>query len=253
MPERLSPRLTAVAEMIPCKARVVDVGTDHGLVPTYLVQQSLVQFAIASDISEGPCSAARRTVSEHGLVEQVSVRLGPGLTTVQEGEVDTVIMAGMGGATAIQILDESEEVVGQLERIVIQPMNASCQVRMELYERGFDVERESIVNEDGRLYEVISFCRGKMGTKDPAYLPFPPQSVARECAFTFGPLNLREKGPEVIRLAQSTLERWRSASAGMKLSQEGLTHDKRRKLDEKINWMADWLLEATSKDWGRAP
>lgn len=251
--ERLSQRLMTLCEMVPRGAKIVDVGTDHALVPTYLVLQKVVPRAIASDVSEGPCRAAERTVAAYGLEGHVIVRQGPGLTTVAASEVDTVIIAGMGGASAIQILRESQDILKYIERIIIQPMNASSRVRMSLFELGFNIERETVLNDDGRLYEIICFARGQEGVDDPSYRLFPMESAARDCAYIFGPLNLSDKTPEVIRLVQSTLWRWERASSGMKQSQTGLMDDKRRTLDNNIGWMTAWLNEAKSEGWERVP
>lgn len=51
---KISKRLTMAASLI-CDGNVLaDVGTDHGYVPIYLVEQGKIRRAIAMDINIGP-------------------------------------------------------------------------------------------------------------------------------------------------------------------------------------------------------
>ena len=53
----LQPRLQLLADMVPAGSRLADVGTDHGYLPVYLLQQGRISRAIASDIVDGPHAA----------------------------------------------------------------------------------------------------------------------------------------------------------------------------------------------------
>ena len=55
----LSKRLYAVASLVTEGASVADVGTDHGYIPIYLIQQNIASKAIALDINGGPLERAR--------------------------------------------------------------------------------------------------------------------------------------------------------------------------------------------------
>ena len=57
----LSPRLLTCCNFICPGDRVADVGTDHGYLGIWLLQQGLASSVIASDIAPGPLSAAERT------------------------------------------------------------------------------------------------------------------------------------------------------------------------------------------------
>ena len=94
---RLDGRLAAVAALVPRGARAADVGTDHAYLAIALLNEQDVETVIATDKNEGPCEAARRTISASGFTNRVQVRLGDGLAPLSPGEVDTVCIAGMGG------------------------------------------------------------------------------------------------------------------------------------------------------------
>ena len=100
----LQPRLQALADLVAGGARIADVGTDHGYLPVYLLQEKKIAFAIASDINVEPLEHARRTAKEFGITENIDFRLCGGLDLIGNEEVDTVIIAGMGGETIAAIL-----------------------------------------------------------------------------------------------------------------------------------------------------
>ena len=50
----LSKRLNAVASLVESGSSVADVGTDHGYIPVYLVENKISPFVVAMDINEKP-------------------------------------------------------------------------------------------------------------------------------------------------------------------------------------------------------
>ena len=91
-------RLKTLAKMVDHNSRVADIGTDHAYLPIELVKNGRVKFAIASDIGQGPLLNAKKDIEEAGLQDSIETRLGNGLETItKKDEIDTVIVAGMGG------------------------------------------------------------------------------------------------------------------------------------------------------------
>ena len=95
---RLSRRLETILSMVPPGLSTADIGTDHGLVAAELISRGICPRVIATDLREGPLSAARALVKERGLQEKIDLRLGDGLAPLEPGEVQVILMAGMGGA-----------------------------------------------------------------------------------------------------------------------------------------------------------
>ena len=148
---RLDGRLAAVAALVPRGARAADVGTDHAYLAIALLNEQDVETVIATDKNEGPCAAARRTISASGFTNRVQVRLGDGLAPLSPGEVDTVCIAGMGGGLIASILAEGAEVLTEVSRLVLQPMNDAAALRQWLYDNGWHIVEESLATADGRL------------------------------------------------------------------------------------------------------
>ncbi|GMA52170.1 hypothetical protein GCM10025857_35270 [Alicyclobacillus contaminans] len=183
----LSHRLQWLADRVHGPS-VADIGTDHALLPIYLIQSGRCTSAIASDVAAGPCRSAAENVQRYGLRRVISVRQGNGLATIRPGEVDTVVIAGMGGATASEILRACPEVVDTLGRVLIQPMNASGAVRQWLLDAGFTLKEEAVVTEEGRFYEVLSAERGT--APDAAYERYRGHPEEMRFAVHYGPFLL---------------------------------------------------------------
>ena len=94
--QNLSKRLKAVASLVKKGASVADVGTDHGYIPVYLIENDIVSSAIAMDINEKPLASCQALVKSKGLENKIQTRLSNGLENLKRGECDTVIIAGMG-------------------------------------------------------------------------------------------------------------------------------------------------------------
>lgn len=153
---KLGLRLAAIAALVPPGSRVADIGADHAYLTIYLVGAGLAPFAVAGDVHCGPYEAARTAVAAAGLEGRVSVRFGDGLAVVEPGEVTVAVVAGMGGATIIDILAARPAVAEALSRLVLQPMQAAGMLRRWLAANGWRIAAEDLAEEDGRLYEIIA-------------------------------------------------------------------------------------------------
>ena len=50
---KLSNRLKEIVRLTPQNSIVGDIGTDHGYIPAYLIQNNISKYIIATDISQG--------------------------------------------------------------------------------------------------------------------------------------------------------------------------------------------------------
>lgn len=151
----LDARLQQIAALVRHGSRLADIGTDHALLPTYLIQNRVCTHAVASDIRKGPVAAATRTVTEASLSDHIDVRLGDGLQTVSPDEVDDIVIAGMGGETIAMILDGAPWVKNSGYRLLLQPMTRAEKLRRYLWENGFDIVSESVVRDGRHWYTVL--------------------------------------------------------------------------------------------------
>lgn len=151
----LDARLQKIASFVRRGSRLADIGSDHALLPTYLVENGICTHAVASDVRKGPVAAATRTVTEASLSDRIDVRLGDGLQTVSPDEVDDIVIAGMGGETIAMILADAPWVKNGRYRLLLQPMTRAEKLRRYLWENGFDIVSESVVRDGRHWYTVL--------------------------------------------------------------------------------------------------
>lgn len=155
---KLTDRLLKIASLVDKDKKIADIGTDHGYIPVYLLNQNKIQYAILGDVNKGPLDNAKKEVNKNNLQDKVDLRLGSGIEILKENEVDEIIIAGMGGMLINDILKANEKVAKTTEKLILQPMQAPEELRMFLYKNGYKILDEHLVREEHRLYEII-VCR----------------------------------------------------------------------------------------------
>ena len=201
----LSKRLKAIAGLVPKGTRVADVGTDHAYLPIYLVGEKIAASAIATDINEGPLETARKNITQK-KAEKIELRLCDGLNKVSKNEVDTVIIAGMGGDNIIHIIGEAPWLKEKGKTLVLQPMSSADDLRRYLVKNGFETEKEVAVADSGKIYSVMLVKHtGKTAEPDlfesfvgKVYLEKTEEAKAYLKA-VFSSLSKREKGIKNIK------------------------------------------------------
>ena len=173
-------RLETIGSLVTQDCVLADIGTDHAYLPVWLLERGQIKRAIAGDIAAGPCQAARTTIAQHGLQEQVEVRLGSGLSVLQPGEVDCIAIAGMGAATMISILEADLEVAVAADLLVLQPMAGAASLRAWLTSHGWQLVDEKLVEDAPHFYEIISARRGAAPTYSAAQLAIGPVLLAKQ-------------------------------------------------------------------------
>ena len=131
----LSPRLAALAALVPAGARLADVGTDHAYLPVWLLLRGKIRGAIASDVNPGPLDRGRETARAYGVEDKIDIRRCDGLAGLTAGEADTIVIAGMGGDLIARILAQApwtREVA-----LLLQPMSSQEDLRQWLAENGY--------------------------------------------------------------------------------------------------------------------
>ncbi len=152
---KISNRLTTAAALVTQGYTLADVGTDHGYIPIYLLQQKKIPSAIAMDINEGPLERAKEHIALYGLQAYIQTRLSDGVAALKPGEVEAVLIAGMGGGLVMHILKDGEKVCQSAKELILQPQSEIERVREFLREKGYTILAEDMVYEDGKFYPMM--------------------------------------------------------------------------------------------------
>lgn len=191
----LDKRLSAVASLVRRGSAVADIGTDHAYLPVYLVQSGVCPRAVAADLRPGPLASARAHIAAAGLSSVVDARLGDGLSPIAAGEVEDIVIAGMGGDTVAEILDACDWVCDERYSLILQPMTHPERLRAWLLTHGFSITAERPVWEGRRFYHVLAA----------SYTAASP--VTDEAAYYIGGMTAADAAPYWRQVAQNCRRR----------------------------------------------
>ena len=194
METRLSKRLGAVASYVQKGSRLADVGSDHAYLPLFLVENGIIDYAVAGEVVQGPYQSALTNVAQAGKEELIQVRLANGLAAIESSDrIDTITIAGMGGRLIADILEADLAKLAGVQRLILQPNNREDELRIWLQEQGFQIVAEEMVTENQKFYEIL--------VVEPGTMELTPLEQR------FGPFLLQEKSSVFLAKWQSELEK----------------------------------------------
>lgn len=226
---KLSPRLLAVTSFVKKGSRVADIGTDHGYVPIWLIEEGIAESALAMDVRKGPLERAESHIRLYGLEDRIQTRLSDGLKELRAGEADTVVIAGMGGELMIRILDEGRHMWDSLRRLILSPQSELQKVRHFLSQEGFCILGENMVKDEGKYYTVMEVGRGCM-------------EYGSEALYRYGACLIRDKNPVLKEYLQNEKNRVEGILARLNAAGEPATGGQetaRRLLAEELQWIKE--------------
>lgn len=153
----LSKRLQKVGDLVHSNSRLADIGSDHAYLPVALMLEGKIHYAIAGEVVEGPYQSAVKQVKKNGLTDKIEVRLGDGLDVIEaEDLIDCITICGMGGTLIKEILDRGKQRLSGSEHLILQPNIGERTLRIWLQENGYRIDKEVILEEKQKIYEIIS-------------------------------------------------------------------------------------------------
>ena len=149
----ISARLLQIAMMIERNKVVFDVGSDHALLPCFLIENGISKKVYAGEIAEGPLQNVKQTIEKRGLEGKIIPVFSDGLAKAAD-DVDIVVIAGMGYHTIRHILDSCD--VSRYQNFIVQSNTDVDMLRAYISEKGYTIEDEKVVYDDF-YYQVIRF------------------------------------------------------------------------------------------------
>ncbi len=218
------------------------------------------------DVNSGPLDRARHNIADFCMQDYIETRLSDGVSALREGEAEGIICAGMGGKLVISILEQGKKLIGEMKQVILQPQSELSEVRGYLREKGYLVEKEDIIYEDGKYYPMMRALPGAFGKLEWQISGNPEQKCRKSGVYINGipasrqPFNISETskgeakrltrvqdtyGPCLLSMAHPVLKRyllWQKANfekiRNDLLSQERLTDRQQlrvQELDEKLS------------------
>lgn len=162
----LNNRLRSIVNMLEKTNTVVDVGTDHGYIPIYLVANNICKKVIATDISKASLDKAKKNIKFENLSDYIELRKGNGFSVLSKDEANIAIVSGMGGNLIRDILLDSIQIVKELDFLILQPVQNPEVLREFLVKYGFIILDEDLCIDEGKYYEIIKVKFGNIEVTD---------------------------------------------------------------------------------------
>ena len=234
---KLQERLLRIAGYVPLGSVAADIGTDHALLPVYLVKQGICHRVIATDLHAGPLATARSTVALFGLGKQVDLRQGDGLEVVQPGEIDVIIIAGMGGSKIAEILGRAQDVLLRAGRLILQPLGGVAQVRRWLFGNGWSLADEDLVLDDDHYYEILVSERQAFAELDqPGHSPDHYDADDADLLLEIGPRLVEKEHPLLVAYLDKQIRDMENVLVALRRAQTPAARQRRQDWARRISY-----------------
>lgn len=170
-------RLQNIANYVDKCNKVADIGTDHGLIPIYLILKGICKEVLACDVAKNPLMKAKSNIEAYHLEDKIKLCLTDGLLNLPL-DIDTIIIAGMGGHLISSILQNNEY---KYPNLILQANNHNDVLRKTLMELNYMIIKEKIVFCKEKYYEII------VAKKVDRRITLSDDEIK------YGPINLQEK------------------------------------------------------------
>ena len=152
---KLSQRLLTLASFVKKGAVVADIGADHGLLSIYLIEEGIAKKVFAVENKKGPFSILEKSTKKY---PEITCSFSDGISRIPD-DVDTVVIAGMGGILISDILFKNKEKLKNVKYVIVDAHRDLELVRKTLNNLGYQFDWEKIVYEDV-YYNVIATSKG---------------------------------------------------------------------------------------------
>jgi len=149
-------RLYFIASLLKGFNKILDIGTDHGLVIKYAIDYFGVSYAIASDINIKPLTQAKKNLINYN----VDFVISDGFLNVKQ-EVDATIITGMGAKTIMDILANNNT----NSTLILGPNNKEELLRKYLLENNYCIIDEKLIYDDF-YYVILIVKKGNMNLNE---------------------------------------------------------------------------------------
>ena len=223
---KLSKRLQTIADFVKKNSVVADIGTDHAHIPIYLIENNIIEKAYACDINKGPLEKAKENIANFGVSEKIVLRLSNGLDKMSNKEVDTIIIAGMGGELIIDILNRGKVFFDKKNTFILSPHTKTDEVRDYLIRKGFTIIKEDMCIDEGKFYTVME-------------VRYTGNTVMySEAELLYGKYLIENKHPVLLRFLKKEEEKYISI-----LSNTGLNEDRKKELRHRLDIIKETMNE----------
>ena len=148
-------RIKALASLVDKDSRLVDIGTDHALLPIYLYENEITKKVTGSDISSNALEFAKNNLKKHNLSDKIKLIVSDGFTNLND-EYDTAVISGVGTDTIKKILDREN----LPKKLIISSHKNVDKLRLFMNKKGYKIIKEITLKDNDIYYDMIKYEKG---------------------------------------------------------------------------------------------
>ena len=214
----ISKRLKEIAKYTSGYNLLLDVGSDHGLLPIYALKNKYVNEAIASDINSKPLIIAKENFAKYNLDIKTIIYDG-----IPKTNADVIVIAGMGAELVISILEKTLNNAKNLKRLILAP-NCDYDILRNYVKKSFKIVDEDIIYDKNHYYEIIVLEKGMEEYSDIDLL--------------FGPILLKKK-------SETFINKYKKELNNLNKIVDNITDiNKQKEVKERIKLIEEMILNA---------
>ncbi len=142
---------------------LADIAADHCYISLLALINDKVDFVIASDLNKAPLEIGKANIKDFGYENKIETRLGSGISTINDGEVESIIIAGIGGNLMLNLLQQEENKLKTFKQLILQPQNEEIEMKRYIHSIGYTIVEECYVTEKGMDYIILN-CLNEVET-----------------------------------------------------------------------------------------
>lgn len=154
---KISKRLESLAKYVTSNDRIMDVGCDHALLDIYLVDREYIKKIYVCDVNPNALQNGIANIEKYDMDKKVIPVLGYGIERINEFDVNTLIISGMGSKNIVEILSSPN--VKKIYKLILQSNNNHYELRKFLMDEQFSIVDEEIVEDGKKSYINIVALR----------------------------------------------------------------------------------------------
>lgn len=151
-------RLETICSFLDIDDKMIDVGCDHAYVAIEMARRGC-QKILATDIHPKALEIAKKNIANENYTKQIKCQLSDGLKEITMNDFDTLVIAGMGTSTIIQILSDTKK-MQNITKMILQSNHDLPKLRTFVNQLGYQLKKEQIIEENNHYYTIMLWIKG---------------------------------------------------------------------------------------------
>ncbi len=147
---KISNRLKSLCKYVFNDDKIIDVGCDHALLDIYLVQSGIINKIYVCDVNPNALQNGIENIEKYELTGNIIPVLGYGIEKINQFDVNTLIISGMGSKNIIDILSSPN--LDRIYKLILQSNNNHYELRKFLTSKGLNIFTEEVVEDGKKTY-----------------------------------------------------------------------------------------------------